>query len=160
MYFLLRPILGKSFLLLQKLVRKTNVRLLLKKHSSDFRKNRICHESPRPKIGRTHFRTGELVRKSGDRLVYILQWSRWNKILNKVESFFQSFRPFFKCYPFFSYILVRKINSFVFRMANSRIEIILILWAIDYFFIFQIIKNYLLLIFWKHKYCIFWNIIW
>jgi len=67
MYFLLRPIFGKSFLLVQELIRKTNVRLLLKKQSPDFRTNRICHERPRPKIGRPHFRTGELVRKSGER---------------------------------------------------------------------------------------------
>jgi len=58
MYFLLHPILGKSFLLLQELARKTNVRLLLKKYSSDFRTNRIRPERPRPKIGRPHFRFG------------------------------------------------------------------------------------------------------
>jgi len=67
MYFLLRPIFGKSLLLLQELVRKRNVRFLLQKYSTDFRTNRIRHERLYPKIGQTHFRTGELVRKSGER---------------------------------------------------------------------------------------------
>ena len=52
MYFLFHPIFGKSFLLLQELIRKINVRLLLQKYSSDFRTNRIRHERPRSKIGR------------------------------------------------------------------------------------------------------------
>ena len=80
MYFLLHPILGKSFLLLQELIRKTNVRLLLQKHSSDFRTNRICQERPRPKIGRPHFRTGELVRKSGEKDLFIRQFGESKKV--------------------------------------------------------------------------------
>lgn len=77
MYFLLHPIFGKSLLLLQELVRKRNVRLLLQKYSTDFRTNRIRHKRPRPKIGRPHFRTGELVRKS----VRILLFEGWGSDL-------------------------------------------------------------------------------
>jgi len=68
MYFLLRLIFGKSFLLLQELVRKTKVRLLLKIHSSDFRTNRIYSKALRQKNWRLNFSPSKLVRNSNDRL--------------------------------------------------------------------------------------------